>query len=119
MNIPLTALYIGILNRKVTDIKRQAHKKQRIADKLENDPVVRHPTSYDPPAGLPELAKSLLRVLPERERQVFVLNEYYDMSTREIATLLGKPHGSVCPWLASARKILAHEIQRLRDAGQL
>jgi RNA polymerase sigma-70 factor (ECF subfamily) len=81
-----------------------------------------HPEAADPSADPAadaerhELQLQLWRAisgLPEAHREIFVLRDYNDLSYREIAEVLGIPHGTVMSRLHAARKglreILLHE----------
>ncbi len=60
-----------------------------------------------------ELQSELLRAiskLPERQRRVFVLSEMEEFKTREIATLLGIPEGTVSSRLHHARLALREQL---------
>ena len=62
-----------------------------------------------------ELAESIWRViqkLPENEKEIILLREFQEMSYQEIADLLEIPMGTVMSRLYSARKKLAHQIDK-------
>ena len=62
-----------------------------------------------------ELAESIWRViqaLPGNEKEIILLREFQEMSYQEIADLLEIPIGTVMSRLYSARKKLAHQINK-------
>jgi RNA polymerase sigma-70 factor (ECF subfamily) len=56
---------------------------------------------------------AMLDALPERQRQVLILFELEEMSSAEIAHVIGVPHATVRVWLHRARSALVREADRL------
>jgi RNA polymerase sigma-70 factor (ECF subfamily) len=60
-----------------------------------------------------ELARSLWRCLArldDKHREILVLRDYQDLSYREIADVVGIPHGTVMSRLHTARRRLREEV---------
>jgi RNA polymerase sigma-70 factor (ECF subfamily) len=57
---------------------------------------------------------ALLEELPEKQRRVLVLFELDEMSTADIAALIGVPHATVRVWLHRARARLLDAVARSR-----
>ena len=82
--------------------------------------VTEHPVSEEqwPDAGIDvrerlDLLHTMLRALPERERQVLVLFELEEMSGAEIAAFLDVPAATVRVWLHRARATLVKRVKPL------
>jgi RNA polymerase sigma-70 factor (ECF subfamily) len=54
---------------------------------------------------------AMLDALPERQRQVLILFELEEMSSAEIAALIGVPHATVRVWLHRARAALVRQAE--------
>jgi RNA polymerase sigma-70 factor, ECF subfamily len=71
-------------------------------------------------AALGEQKRTLERVLqliPEKQREVFVLFELEQMTSADIATLLNVPLGTVYSRLRLAREAFQAQVDRLVDKG--
>jgi RNA polymerase sigma-70 factor (ECF subfamily) len=63
-----------------------------------------------------ELLQQIVRALPEELRLVFVLYEIEELTTPEIATMLGVPAGTVASRLRRARESFQAAVRRIQAA---
>lgn len=61
------------------------------------------------------LMKTAVRRLPKKQRDIFVLKEYGDLSYREIADTLGIKEGTVMSRLNRARRAVMEDVRRKID----
>ena len=59
------------------------------------------------------LAQRLLSCLTPNERQAYTLYYAHALKTERIAETMGRPKGTICSWLDTARKKLAFRLQEL------
>jgi RNA polymerase sigma-70 factor (ECF subfamily) len=107
-----TWIYAITRNRCLTAIERE-----RATETL-NDSELAHSidelpaTESEPNDDRSELLRELIELLPERLRRVLVLYYFEERSTREVATMLGCPEGTVKTHLFRARAALAEQLRR-------
>lgn len=65
------------------------------------------------------LAERLLDALPPEQREVFVLHELEQMTSPEIAELMGSPVNTVRTRLKRARDAFRQRVAKLKEAGLL
>jgi len=65
-----------------------------------------------------ELLDRVLGRLPDDLRTVLVLHEIEELSTAEVATILGVPHGTVASRLRRARDEFSTEVRRLEARAE-
>jgi RNA polymerase sigma factor (sigma-70 family) len=114
--LQLHSLFFGILRARIADFYR-SHKRKPLdyVETLPEQPA----EETDATSYLSAVARKLLASLPERQRETFILNELHAMTTRAIAEKLGRPHGTVCMDLLSARRALSAAVKKLRQQDEL
>jgi RNA polymerase sigma-70 factor (ECF subfamily) len=90
----------GIANNLAVDLQRRRRVQRRYF--LDDDEALTAAIDYHSAADaeveraeVMRLAEAALRQLPEKQRQVFLLRQYGDLSFKEIAELLGEPRNTV------------------------
>lgn len=95
------------LNRCVVNGAMSTHRNtsrlRHVVDRLRSTTV----TSTD---GDPEFLNDVLQRLPVKQRAAIVLRYYAGLSDVEIAAAMGRPTGSVGPWISRALEQLRKEL---------
>lgn len=68
--------------------------------------------AYEPPDAATTLTvRELVEALPDRLRAPVLLHYYADLSVRQVASVLGKPEGTIKRHLFDARGLMARELR--------
>lgn len=108
-----------ILVNRALNMRRALQRGRRFFLKPQHDTDVEFDEPAPNPHQLLEHAEmhaafeKAVKRLPQKQRTVFVLFEFEDFKTREIASILDIPEGTVTSRLHAARAAVRHDIQQM------